>query len=123
MYVQKCKKCGTTENVNFEGMCKKCYEESLGFNKNTVSNRKIEYTNSSNNSNRIADKFTLVVNITKILGYLCAIIIAIVMMINVSLWSGLLVGLVIAGIVWFSTLLFEAIAEGLNLLQDIKNKL
>lgn len=26
----KCLKCGTAENVNFEGMCKKCYEESLG---------------------------------------------------------------------------------------------
>lgn len=26
----KCSKCGTTENVNFMGMCKQCYEESLG---------------------------------------------------------------------------------------------
>ncbi len=26
---KKCKKCGTTENVNFDGMCKKCYEDSI----------------------------------------------------------------------------------------------
>lgn len=26
----KCSKCGTAENVWFMGMCKKCYEESLG---------------------------------------------------------------------------------------------
>ena len=25
----KCKKCGTTENVKFDGMCKKCYEENI----------------------------------------------------------------------------------------------
>lgn len=25
----KCLKCGTTLNVNFEGMCKKCYEDSI----------------------------------------------------------------------------------------------
>lgn len=26
---EKCKKCGTTEKVNFDGMCKKCYEDSI----------------------------------------------------------------------------------------------
>lgn len=26
---KKCKKCGTTEKVNFDGMCKKCYEDSI----------------------------------------------------------------------------------------------
>lgn len=26
---KKCKKCKTTENVNFDGFCKKCYEESI----------------------------------------------------------------------------------------------
>ena len=25
----KCKKCGTTEKVNFDGMCKKCYEDTI----------------------------------------------------------------------------------------------
>ena len=42
-----------------------------------------------------------------------------------DLWvlTGFLSGIAIAITTWFSTLLFEAIAEGLNLLQDIKNKL
>ena len=31
--IMQCVKCGTAENVNFEGMCKKCYEETLGINK------------------------------------------------------------------------------------------
>lgn len=26
---KKCKKCGTTQNVNFDGMCKECYEDSI----------------------------------------------------------------------------------------------
>ena len=26
---KKCKVCGTTEKVNFDGMCKKCYEDSI----------------------------------------------------------------------------------------------
>lgn len=26
---KKCEKCGTTENVKFDGMCKKCYEDSI----------------------------------------------------------------------------------------------
>lgn len=26
---RKCRKCGTTENVNFDGMCKSCYEKSI----------------------------------------------------------------------------------------------
>lgn len=29
---KKCKKCGTTENVNFDGMCKECYENSIAIN-------------------------------------------------------------------------------------------
>ena len=36
---------------------------------------------------------------------------------------GILSGLVLVALTWLSTLIFEAIAEGLNLLQDIKNKL
>lgn len=29
MEEKKCKKCETTENVNFHGMCKKCYDETV----------------------------------------------------------------------------------------------
>lgn len=31
---EKCKKCGTTKNVNFEGMCEKCYKESITIKEN-----------------------------------------------------------------------------------------
>lgn len=117
----KCSKCGTEENVNFMGMCKKCYEESLGVTEE--SKKEISYTNASNSSNTVANKFTLVVTITKVIGYICAVIIGIVIIANISFWLGLLIGVSIAIAVWFSTLIFEAIAETLNLLQDIKNSL
>lgn len=32
---KKCNKCGTTENVNFLGMCKRCYEESIVIHEKT----------------------------------------------------------------------------------------
>lgn len=117
----KCSKCGTAENVYFMGMCKKCYEESLGVTEE--SKKEISYTNASNSSNTVANKFTLVVMITKVIGYLCAIIIGIVIIANDYFLTGIVTGIVIAVAVWFSTLIFEAIAEGLNLLQDIKNRL
>ena len=115
---RKCKKCGTTENVNFEGMCKKCYEESI-----RIGNDEEQYINSSNSSNNVAQKFLLVVNIIKFLGYFVSIFCGIMLIINVNFWLGLGVCLVIAIITWLSTLLFEAIAEALNLLQDIKNNI
>ena len=31
---EKCKKCGTTKNVNFEGMCEECYNKTIGVRKN-----------------------------------------------------------------------------------------
>lgn len=37
---KKCKKCGTTEKVNFEGMCKKCYEDSIVIEEKTVNSNK-----------------------------------------------------------------------------------
>ena len=36
----KCKKCGSTENVNFEGMCKKCYDESVVIKEKTEDEEK-----------------------------------------------------------------------------------
>ena len=82
----------------------------------------IEYTNSSNSSNVVAQKFTLIVVINKIIGYICSIVIAIILIIAVNFWIGLVFGLLIAVMTWLSTLLLEAIAEIINLLQDIKNK-
>lgn len=38
-----CKKCGTIENVNFEGMCKECYEETLGVHKEITNKIKSDF--------------------------------------------------------------------------------
>lgn len=119
MEEKKCKKCGTTENVNFMGMCENCYKESIRGDEK----KKVEPTNSSNCSNSVADKFLLVVLIVKFIGYIGAVITAIIFMVNGGFGLGILSGVIIAISIWCSTLLFEAIAEGLNLLQDIKNKL
>ncbi len=35
---KKCKICSTTEDVNFDGMCKKCYDESIIISKETIKN-------------------------------------------------------------------------------------
>lgn len=100
--------------------------QSKSTNNNTKNyQRKQEYIDSSNSSNRVASKFTLVVTIVKFIGYIGAIIVAIVMMSidEDMIGLGILIGIAVAIATWFSTLFFEAIAEGLNLLQDIKNKL
>ena len=35
----RCIVCGSTENVNFEGKCKKCYEDSIVVHENTQEDR------------------------------------------------------------------------------------
>ena len=134
METMRCKEC--CRDISKEvyeknnGYCNICYKdrenienEKKDFNKEKKS--KVEYIDSSNSSNVVANKFKLVVRAIKIIGYAGAIIIGIMMM-SIDYFgflAGLLTGLGIAITTWFSTLLFEAIAEGLNLLQDIKNKL
>lgn len=119
-----CKKCGAklyknnAENNAKDGSTKK---KSIPKKDNDV--KEVEYIDSSNSSNTVAEKFILVVMITKFIGYIGAVILAIVFIGNGEPGLGILAGIVIAIATWFSTLLFEAIAEGLNLLQDIKNKL
>lgn len=119
-----CKKCGARlyknniENDTKGGSTKK---KSIPKKDNDV--KEVEYIDSSNSSNTVAEKFILVVMITKFIGYIGAVILAIVFIGNGEPGLGILAGIVIAIATWFSTLLFEAIAEGLNLLQDIKNKL
>ena len=73
--------------------------------------------------NIVANKFTLVVTIVKAIGYIVATVMGIMTMTSTNAFLGLLCGGAIAIATWLSTLIFEAIAEGLNLLQDIKNKL
>lgn len=38
---KQCKKCGTTDNVNFDGMCKKCYEDSIVVHEKTEEQEKV----------------------------------------------------------------------------------
>ena len=109
-----------------DGACKECYIERkniIAQTKKQESIKEKQYEDSSNSSNVVAEKFILVVLIIKILGYLGAIIIGAIYIGNIGFGPGLLIGGIIAISVWFSTLIFEAIAEGLNLLQDIKNKM
>ena len=88
--------------------------------KNSVS---VSPSNTRNTFNPIAKKFNLVVMIVKVIGYFSAFISIIAFASIREFWWGLLGSIVIVISTWLSTLLFEAIAEGLNLLQDIKNKL
>ena len=82
-----------------------------------------------NEQNRVSKKFRTVVSVLKILGYGSAIISTLFYIILVALSNTLLVavtgialGLLIAVGTWLACLSYEAIAEGLQLLQDIKNK-
>lgn len=124
-----CKECGAKlykndiENFNNEKFNNENPNKKREVAQNTKKKEEIQYTDSSNSSNTVANKFTLVVTIIKVIGYLGAFITAIMIMSIGQVGIGFLSGIVIAIITWFSTLIFEAIAEALNLLQDIKNKL
>ena len=114
----ECSKCGTTKDVNFMGMCEKCYKQSLGVN--TEENKGTDYKYSFN---EVADKFTLVGTIIKILGYLSAIIIGIATIAQGGeFWIGVVSIIIIAIGVFISSLFYDGIAEIINLLQDIKDK-
>ena len=103
-------------------------------NENTEINKNTEYTQqqehqenkSYDNSiitNKVALKFTTVSSIIQVIGYTIAILYGLWAMVNVSFFNGLIIGVIIGFTVFFSTLLYEAIAEIINLLQDIKNKM
>lgn len=125
------------ENESTRATCRNCgarlYKNGIkennkdtfdGVQKEVRSNQKeIDYVDSSNSSNTVAKKFILVVTIMKFIGYLGAVIVAIVFMSMDEVGIGILSGIITTIITWLSTLIFEAIAEALNLLQDIKNKL
>lgn len=116
--------CNNCKAINRgERFCHNCGNDLLE-NKaqNNNEEKNIEYTDSSNSSNVVAQKFTMIVITTKVIGYILSIIVAVILMNTIKFWVGLVVGLLIADITWLSTLLFEAIAEIINLLQDIKNK-
>ena len=72
--------------------------------------------------NPVAKKFSLVVIVMKVIGYLSAFIGLIAWMSLDELGLGCLFFIVAFIVTWLSTLIFEAIAEGLNLLQEIRDK-
>lgn len=84
----------------------------------------MEENERKNAQNKVARKFNIIVTVTKVFGYFIAVL---TMIITTSVTSnfgtGFLYGVSIAIATWLSTLLFEAIAEGLNLLQDINNRI
>lgn len=80
-----------------------------------------EYKN--NKPNKVASKFNALVVIIKICGYLLAIVMLIIGAQEENIVTGIVAGLIIAIFTFFSTIFYEAIAEILNLLEDIKNKL
>ena len=100
------------ENVLNNFKTKKTMDNNLKFKNNNI--QKIY--------NRVAKKFNLIVYIWKVFGYFIGFISLIVLSQNDNFLTGLLVCVITCIITWFSTLIFEAIAEGLQLLEDIKNK-
>ena len=89
----------------------------------TIEHRVEHNDNEKQIKNKVANKFNFVVMIVKCFGYLSAIIIFICFIQMDKFLVGLGCCVVLCVTTWLSTLIMEAIAEGLNLLQDIKNKL
>ena len=71
----------------------------------------------------MATKFNIVVYIIRIIGYFSGFVSLIILAQNNSFLLGLVVCVITCIVTWLSTLFFVAIAEGLQLLQDIKEKL
>lgn len=114
MAIIKCPQCN--EDVSDKAkICPHCNYDIDIFNK-TEKLKNDDY-------NPVARKFNLVVIIIKILGYFSAFTSLITFIILKSFWFGILSFIIICIATWLSTLIFEAIAEGLNLLENIKNKL
>lgn len=63
----ECKNCGTTENVNFEGMCKECYEESIGINNKEY----IEHENKKNIHKNLLIVLMVIIILISFGIYLC----------------------------------------------------
>lgn len=129
MAIIKCKNCGNDVSDKAK-RCPHCQEiindengiESV-LNKIKVKNETLESnTSTKKNINKVAKKFNIVIFIIKLLGYFGAFICLIAYTQIVNFGLGLLVSVIVCIVTWLSTLIFEAIAEGLQLLEDIKNK-
>lgn len=128
MAIIKCQNCGNdvSDKATQCPHCKATINDTNGI-ENIIKNVKLRTgtSNATNNKrkyNKVATKFNFVVWIMKFLGYLSGIITWIVLANLDNGLMGFVICVVICVVTWFSTLLFEAIAEGLQLLEDIKNK-
>lgn len=102
-------------------------QEEVKVTEQRLENNQVPTKNKVKIKNKIANKFKLVVTLLKFLGYGGAIISALIIILAsemelAGIVVGLLVALVVSLITWFSCLSWEAIAEVLQLLEDIKNK-
>lgn len=129
MAIIKCQNCGNDVSDKAR-QCPHCQAIINDANRieNVLNNVRVrtETSNTTNNNkriyNKVATKFNFVVWIIKFLGYLGGIISWIVFANLDKGWIGFVICIITCIITWFSTLLFEAISEGLQLLEDIKNK-
>lgn len=72
--------------------------------------------------NKVAIKFNKFIAIIKFLGYFMGIVSCIVLSQFDNFAMGFVICIIIFIVTWLSTWIFEGIAEGLQLLEDIKNK-
>lgn len=129
MAIIKCQNCGNDVSDKAR-QCPHCQAIINDANRieNVLNNVRVrtETSNTTNNNkriyNKVATKFNFVVWIIKFLGYLGGIITWIVFANLDNGVMGFVICVLICIVTWFSTLLFEAISEGLQLLEDIKNK-
>lgn len=131
MAIVKCKNCGkdvsdkarecphcqaiVNDTNELENVLYNFKEKGKRKNENNVNTRKIY--------NKVATKFNIVVYIIRIIGYFSGFVSLIILAQNNSFLLGLVVCVITCIVTWLSTLFFVAIAEGLQLLQDIKEKL
>jgi hypothetical protein len=129
MAIIKCQNCGNDVSDKAK-QCPHCnaiinYENSIENIFNKVKENAISSNASSNKRiyNRVSKKFNIVIFILKFLGYFGAFITLIVLFSLKEYGFGLLYFVIVSIVTWLSTLILEAISEGLQLLEDIKNKL
>ncbi len=125
MAIIQCQNCG--KNVSNKAKeCPHCKSIINDTNRieNIINNVKVRTDTLSNKKtrNKVAAKFSMVVWFIRILGYFGGIISLIIYAQLDNFEIGLLVCVITCIVTWFSTLMFEAIGEGLQLLEDIKNK-
>ncbi len=122
------------ENQSNRTICKNCgaklyhNEESKSSSEKKKVSKKEKYIDNEDinteddTTNKVAFKFLIVINIMKLLGY-GASIIGFIVWLNLEETGSAFLCLILGAIgTWLSTLIFEAIAEGLNLLQKIVDK-